>query len=106
MGNLHTYKCYSCHKFHSTKKVFGKHLVNCAQWPGIIYKIDNKSLMNYEDNYQYFWDLPFAVYFDFKMSAGSDLFQDKKMYVLSYCIIMAFHPNLDIERIVIFRSFQ
>ena len=103
---LQAYECYSCHKFHSRKKAFEKHLVNCAQSAGIVYKIDNKSFIIYEDHYQYFGDLPNAVYFDFETSAGSDLLQDKKMYVLSYCIIIAFHPKLDIERIVIFRSFQ
>ena len=28
---LHAFECYSCHKFHSTKSNFEKHLVNCAQ---------------------------------------------------------------------------
>ena len=31
---------------------------------------------------------------------------DRKMYVISYCLIFAFHPKLDIDRIVIYRSFQ
>ena len=103
---LHAFECYSCHKFHTTKSNFEKHLVNCAQSESIVYKVDNKSLVSFEDNYQYLGDLPFVVYFDFETTAGDDLFQDKKMYVLSYCIIIAFHPKLDIERIVIYHSFQ
>ena len=103
---LHAFECYSCSKFHSTKKAFEKHLVNCAQSASIVYKIDNKSLIIFEDNYQYFGDFSFVVYFDFETSTRSDVFLDKKMYVLTYCIIIAFHPKLDIERIVIFHSFQ
>ena len=98
-----------CHKFHSTKKAFVKHLVNSAQSAGIVYKIDNKSLISFEDNYQCFGDLLFVVYFDFETCTGDDLFQDKKMYVfiiITFSLIIAFHPKLGIERIVIFRSFQ
>ena len=40
------------------------------------------------------------------MTPGSDLFLDKKMYVVNYCMVFAFHPKLKIERIVIYRSFQ
>ena len=99
METLHANECYSCHKFHSAKIAFEKHLVNCTQSAGIVYKIDNKSC---ED----FGDMSFVIYFDFETSAGTDLFQDKKIYVLSYCIIIAFHPTLDIERIVVFCIFQ
>ena len=63
-------------------------------------------MVSFEDNYRYLGDLPFVVYFDFETIAKSDLFQGKKMYVLSYYIIIAFHLKLDIERIVIYCSFQ
>ena len=33
-------------------------------------------------------------------------FFDPKMYVAPYCQIYAFHPSLNLEKIVIFRSFQ
>ena len=56
--------------------------------------------MSFEDNYQYFGELSFVVYFDFETSTGSDLFQDKKN------VRTSFHPKLDIERIVIFCTFQ
>ena len=28
------------------------------------------------------------------------------MYVVSYCLIFAFHPKLDLDRILVYRSFQ
>ena len=33
-------------------------------------------------------------------------FFDPKMFVVSYCQIYSFHPGLNLEKIVIFRSFQ
>ena len=72
----------------------------------IIYKINNKSLMRFEDNYQYLGDLVFAVYLILKRPLEAIFFRIIKSKVLSYCIIIAFHPKLDIERKVIYRSFQ
>ena len=51
-------------------------------------------------------DLPFTVYFDFETTTGDSVTNDKKMYVISYCQIFVFHPALNLEKIVIFRSFQ
>ena len=63
-------------------------------------------LLTFEGNYQFLGDQPFVVYFDFETTAGSDLFQDKEMYVISYCLVFAFHPKLDIERILVYRILQ
>ena len=88
------------------KKNFEKHLSVCSQTAGIVYKFDNKSLISYEDNYRLLGDLRFFVYLDFETTAGNDVFMNKKMCVISHCLIFAFHPKLDIDRIVIYRSFQ
>ena len=106
MDILHAFECYFCHKFHSTKKAFEKCINNCSQAPGILYKFDNKSMAFFEDHYRFWGDLQFAVHFDFETATGSDLFLDKKMYMISYCMIFAFHPKLKIGRIVVYRSFQ
>ena len=50
----------------------------CSQTAGIVYNVDSKSLVSYEDNYKFLGDLPFAVYFDFETTAGNDVFMDKK----------------------------
>ena len=78
----------------------------CSQTDGIVYKFDNKSLVSYKDNYRFLGDLPFVAYFDFETTAGNGASMDKKMYVLNYCLIFAFHPKLDIDRIVVYRSLQ
>ena len=37
---------------------------------------------------------------------GDDIMNDPKMFVISYCQIYAFHPDLKLSKIVIFWSFQ
>ena len=37
---------------------------------------------------------------------GDGIFEDPKMFVVSYCQIYLFHPDLNLDKIVIFRSFQ
>ena len=34
------------------------------------------------------------------------MFSDVKTYVVSYCIIVAFHPELDIPKLYIYRSYD
>ena len=51
-------------------------------------------------------DVPLTVYFDFETTTGNAVFIDPKMYVVSYCQIYSFHPILNLEKNVIFRSFQ
>ena len=59
-----------------------------------------------QDNFSYLSGLPFAVYFDYETKAGDNVFNDKKIFVISCCRIYAFHPDLNVDKIVIFRSFQ
>ena len=51
-------------------------------------------------------DFPFMVYFDFETTTSDSVINVKKMYVISYCQVYAFHPGLKIPKMSIFRSFQ
>ena len=83
-----------------------KHLSVCAAKEGISYAFDNGQIVNFRDNFKYLCDMSFTVYFDFKTTTGNSAFSDPKMYVISYCQIYTFHPSLNLDKIVIFRSFQ
>ena len=64
--------------------------------------------MTFEDNLGYKGDLPVVAYIDFETTAPTGSCFDpeqKKMLVVSYVIIFAFHPKLKIGRIIIQRSF-
>ena len=53
-------------------------------------------------------DLPFAIYFDFETTklTGNCLDPEQKnMFVVSYAMIVAFNPSLNLDRIIIYISF-
>ena len=83
-----------------------KHLTICAAREGITYSFDNGQIINFQDNFKYLGDVPFTVYFDFKITTGDSVFFDPKMFIVSYCQIYSFHPSLNLDKIVIYRSFQ
>ena len=75
----------------------------------MLYKFENQNLVTFEDDLKYLGDLWFVGYFDWETttSSGSQNSLDiEEMYQVSYGLIFAFKPKLDIDRIVILRSFQ
>ena len=70
---------------------------NCSGVPGVIYKFNTQSLISFEDNFHAKGDLPFIIYFDFETTAPTDNcfeLEQKTMFVVSYVMIVAFHPDL------------
>ena len=73
-----------------------------------MYDFNNQNLISYQDNFHAKGDIPFVIYFDFEIIAPTDNCFDpeqKKMFVVSYVMIVAFHPKLKLNRIVIQRSY-
>ena len=83
-----------------------KHLSICAAKEGITYSFDNSQIIDYQDNFKYTEDLPFAVYFDFETTTEDAVFFDSKIFIISYCMIFSFNEALNFDKIVIFCSFQ
>ena len=93
--------------FSKTKKNMKNHTSICSAREGITYAFDNGQILNYQDNFKYLGDLPFTVYFDFETTTGGNsVFFYSSMYVIGYCQIYSFHPSLNLDKIVIFRSYQ
>ena len=81
---------------------------NCSGRPLVVYNFNNHNLISYQDNFHVKGDVPFVVYFDFETTAPTDncLVPEKiKMLVVSYVMIVAFHPELKLDRIMIQRRF-
>ena len=83
-----------------------KHLSCCAGKAGFTFLFDNEKIIDYQDHFKNLGDFPFAVYYDFETTTGNVVFFDAKMYVVSYCMIVAFHPERKIPRLVVFRSYD
>ena len=65
-------------------------------------------MTTFEENFKSKGDLPFALYFDFKTTAPTDNYFDPeqiKMFVVSYALIVSFHPKLKIAKTVVERSY-
>ena len=64
-------------------------------------------MISYQDNFHAKGNVPFVIYFDFETTAPTDNCLDpvqKKMFVVLYVMIVAFSPELNLERIIIQRS--
>ena len=102
------YECYYCNKFFRQKNKKEHHLKVCSGKPGIIYNFCSQTLTSLEDNYSAKGDVPFSVYFDFETTSPTDSEwldpEDKKMFVMSYVIVVAFHPHFNFDRMLVQRS--
>ena len=92
----------------SDKKKKDHYLKICSGKPGVVYNFCSQTLTSFEDNYSAIGDVPFSIYFDFETTSPTDSEwldpEDKKMFVMSYVIIVAFHPHFNFDRILVQRS--
>ena len=78
--------------------------VKCCTGQASYSLVFDQSIVNYKDNFNKIGDLPFSVYYDFETTTGSAIYTDAKMYVVSYCMMVAFHAELKISPLVIYRA--
>ena len=83
-----------------------KNIQFCTVKEGITYCFNSGEIICFQDSFKYLGDAPFTVYFDFVTTTGDSVFFEPKMFVVSYCQTYSFHPSLNLEKLVIFRSFQ
>ena len=101
-------QCYFCSNYYGRKDKYDCHVENCAGRPGYVYNFNTQSLLTFEENLKYKGDIPLVAYIYFKTTAPTDDCLDpenRKMFAVFYVIIFAFHPDLDIDCIIIERSF-
>ena len=70
---------------------------SCSEVPGIVYNLNNKNLVSFEGKFSAKGNLPMANYFDYETTAPTDNYFDpeqKKMFAVSYVLIVAFHPTV------------
>ena len=102
------HECYYCNKFFINPTKQKLHSKNCSGIPGIVYNFNNQNLISYQDNFNAKVDVPFVIYFHFETNAPTFNFSDQeqqKMFVVSYVMIVAFHPKLNLDCIIIQMSF-
>ena len=75
---------------------------------GVVYGFNNQNFVTFEDNLGYKGNHPEVACIDFETTASTGNcfnLEQKSMFLVSYVIIVAFHPKLKMERVIIQRSF-
>ena len=101
------FECYYCGKFFTIVSKQKRHIQACSGVPGIIYNFNNMNLITFEDNFKSKGDMPMAMYFDIETTAPTNNCFDpeqKKMFAMSYVLVVAFHPHLNLRKIIVQRS--
>lgn len=80
-----------------------KYVKSCAGQAGYSLVFD-QSVVNYRENFNKIGDVPFSIYYDFETTTGSAIYTDAKMHVVSYCMIVAFHAELKMPPLAIYRA--
>ena len=73
------------------------------------YFTENQNIQTFFDNTEFMSDLPFAIYFDFETTLGKKNYnfeEDCALYPVSYSLVVAFYPCLNLEKIFVVRSFN
>ena len=102
------FECYFCGRFWVRQSRLELHMKNFVGKPGFVYNFQTRNLLTYEENIKLKRDVPLTAYIDFETTAATDCCLDpesNKMNVVSFVIILAFHPKLQLPRIIIERSF-
>ena len=75
----------------------------------MIYDFNIQNLVTFEDNLKYKGNIPLCVYADFETTAPADDCQspeNRSMYAVSYCLVFAWHPKLNLKRQIVIRGFN
>lgn len=83
--------------------------VNANWMPGLVCKFEIQNIISLEGNIEFMGEVPFAVYFDFERKPGKKNFifdEDSTLYPVSYSFVVAFHPDLNLEKIFVVRDFN
>lgn len=100
-------QCLYCNNFFiKSEEKMQEHISCCAGQAGFQFSFDNGKIINCQDNFNKIGNLPFAVHYDFETTTGSVVFFDAKMYVISYCIIVAFHPDLNLLHMFFYQAYD
>ena len=102
-------QCYTCNRFFIERKSLKRHLNNCGCMPGVVYKFENQSIQTFFDNVKFMGDLLFVIYFDFETTCDKKTYNfdnDASMCHVSYAIMVAIQPNLNLDILFVVRSFN
>ena len=81
----------------------------CSGKPGVVYSFEIQNIVTFEDNIKYQGDVPFPLYADFEITAPTSDYlcpENDIMFSVSYSIVIAWHPKLNLPRQFVARGFN
>ena len=87
------------------KSKYKKHVKNFSGILGILYSFNTQNLVGFEDTLKYKDELPFAAYCNCETTTSLFTPENREILPVSYKIIFISHPDLNLDRIIIERSF-
>ena len=105
------WQCYFCLNYYAPKERYDRHIKNCAGCSCCVYNFNTQRLLTFEEKLKFKGDIPLppVAYIDFETTAPTDTClnpENRNVYIVSYVIVFAFHPDLtQINRVIIERSF-
>ena len=99
---------YHCSNSFVNNNKYEKYIKNCSGIPGVLHKLDKLNIVTFENDLKYRGNLPFVAYCDFEITTTSESafdLENCKMFAVCYVIIFAFHPALNLDRIIVERNF-
>ena len=87
---------------------FDSHIKHCTGQPGIICNFKVKNLVTFVDYIKYKGDIPLTAYIDFETNSPAESGlapEDRSMSAISYVIFFAFYPYLNLDCVIIEKSF-
>ena len=91
------------------KKKFEIHIKCCSGKPGIVCDFNIQNVVSFEDNLKYKGDIPLCAYAGFETTAPTDDYQNpenRSIFAVSYCIVFAWHPKLNLKRQMVVRGYN
>ena len=98
LRHARAYQCYYCSSYYIQKARYQKYIEKCSGIPGVVYNFTNQNPVSFEGKIGNKGNLPLVAYMDFETTAPAEIFltpEQKKIFVVSYTLIFAFHPKLN-----------
>ena len=85
LRHARAYQCYYCSSYYIQKARYQKYIEKCSGIPGVVHNFTNQNPVSFEDKIGNKGNLPLVFLTQ----------EQKKIFVVSYTLIFAFHPKLN-----------
>ena len=108
LSHARAYHCYYCSSYYIQKARYQKHMEKCSEMYWVVYNFTNQNILSFDNNIGNKGDLPLIAYKEIEITAPAKNFlipEQNKRFIVSYTLIFAFNPKLNINCVIVQKSF-